>query len=261
MRKGNKLLWAALLLVAASFTDSCSRRPKEVLSDEEAASLLADLHIAESYSVLGTNGPGIGSMMVSEQDSVNKVLRQSVLQEHEVTEAQLDTTLSWYGHNLDKYEEMYELVMEKIAEKQKDLSGSDDESKALPTLWPYGNMQRIAGGKNTAAVVPFEVAGDKIAKGGRIVWEGKLINNRGPLEMYMSVEYEDGSIGYINRTFPGSGRQNISLQTDSSMKVKKLLGYLRVSQSQPLLLDSVSLRVTPLSPNNYYEIHSVRTIR
>lgn len=255
----NRLKHLLILCPAAAvlLTTACSRRPKEVLSDKDAASLLADLHIAEAYGTYEFNS-GAG-MNINEGDSIRKVLRQSILKEHGVTEAQLDTTLGWYGHNLDKYEEMYELVLENISAKQKEIEEvKGAEEASLPTLWPYPAKMSLSGSSQRPYTLTFNVAGDKIPKGGRLAWEAKTINSRQPIDLYIAAEYTDGSVGYMSRSLMSSERQSLTLQTDSTKQVKSAYGYIRVRQSQPLMLDSVTLRVNPVNPTTYYEINSAR---
>lgn len=235
---------------------SCSNRPKGVLSDKEAASLLADLHIADTYVNIEMSG---ASFDPKENDSIHKVFRQSIMAAHGVTEAQLDTTLGWYGHNLDKYEDMYELVLKNIEEKQKNINELASGKQAVQSLWPYGNTQRVQGSKDKETIVPYELNSIEIPKGGRLQWDAKTINSKSPVEFFMAVEYTDGSTGYLQRNIMGDGKQTIALQTDSSLKAKRLYGYMRVRQDVPLFLDSISLRVLPLNTTSYYEIHSVKT--
>lgn len=253
------LIFSALAtgMMAVSCLAGCSTRPDGVLDNEEAASLLADLHIADTYGTL--EGSAVPAVSADSPDSARKVLRQSVLAKHGVSEQQLDTTLGWYGHNLDKYEEMYEMVLTKIEEKQKTLKEAETRALTAATLWPYGVTQRIPGAlPGSASLTPFDIPVEKLTKGGRVIWEGKTINLRSPMEMFMAVEYTDGSTGYIQRTLTGEGRQTVTLQTDTGAKPKRAYGYLRVSQPQALFLDSVSLKVAPYNETSYYEIHSAR---
>ena len=245
---------AALGILVSS---ACSRRPKEVLSDEQTAALLADLHIADSYGTF--NAGGQTDISVADNDSLRKILRQSVLSAHGVTEAQLDTTLGWYGHNLDKYEEMYEKVPEYIDEKKLMLAEKNAKSGKSTSLWPYGNRQRIATGKNRATLVPFEINGNNIPKGGKLMWDAKAINMFEPVDMFLAAEYADGSFNYVQRTLIGGGRQSVTLQSDSSRKVSKVWGYLRVKQPQTLILDSISMKAAPLNTTTYYEYRSTKT--
>ena len=250
-----RMLLAGLLLAGGLV--ACSSRPDPVMSDGETAELLADLHIADAYGTLERDG-SMG-ILASDEDSLRKVLRQSVLKSHGVSEEQLDTTLGWYGHNLDKYEEMYEKVLEKIDKKKIALTQARAEKDASPTLWPYGNMQRVpAVPEGEGTLIPFDIPADKVSKGARILWEGKTLNVRGPIDFFMAVDYTDGSTGYIQRNLMGEGRQNVALQTDTASKIKRAYGYLRVRLSEPLLIDSISLRTAPFNETSYYEIHSAR---
>lgn len=235
----------------------CGRRPNMVMDDDRTAELLADFHIAEAYSSLQGNG-GAANMSVTGRDSMNKVLRQSVMLKHGVNEAEFDSTLSWYGYNLDKYEEMYELVLEKIAAKQQEYmkSARNDES-AGAGLWPYSHTLRIDGQPDATSTLTFTVNG-AVPKGGKLVWECKTLNANAPVDVFLAAEYPDGSVGYVNRSLIGDGKQMLSLQTDSSQSVKRVYGYLRSRQSGVLLLDSVKLVAAPFNEISYYEYHSAK---
>lgn len=247
---------ACLMLTALSAVGvcSCSSRPDVVLSDQDAASLLADLQIADSYASIELNtDPTLSS---EGTDSMRRVLRQSILKRHGVTEATLDTTLGWYGHNLDKYERMYEMVIENINQRKGDLAAKTLAStSSQPSLWPYPSQMRLQGEQ----VLPFQIENTPIDKGARILLEAKTINSRQGAEMLLCVQYADGSMGYIQRTVAGNGRQSVSLQTDSTKTVSRAWGYMHTRQKSPLLLDSVSLYLAPLNKASYYEVHSVRT--
>lgn len=248
----------ALSVLLMSTMVSCDRRPDNVLSDKDAASLLADLHIADAYGTL--EGAVPTSVQTEEQDSDRRVLRQGIMRNHGVSEAQFDTTLGWYGHNLDKYEDMYELVLENITARQQVISKINNDAKSsIPSYWPYMSNLRLSATAQAPLVLPFDIPADKIEKGSRIIWEGKIINMREPIEVFLATEYSDGSMKYIQRTLMGSMSQNITLQTDSSQRVTNAYGYVRVRQRNPVMLDSVNIRISPLIKTTYYEIHSAKT--
>lgn len=235
---------------------ACGRRPDYVLSDSKAADLLADLHIADAYGSIEGNKTADVSLSMS--DSAQRVLRQSVMLKHGVTEEVFDSTLSWYGHNLDKYEDMYESVMEKIASKQKEYMSAGKDDDGLGTgLWPYSPMLRLEGTRDVAATLTFNVGGD-VPKGGKLIWEGKTLNAKSPLEVFLAVEYADGSTGYVSRTLMGDGQQRVTLQTDSAQTVKGSYGYIRSRQNGVLMLDSIRLVAAPFNQTSYYEYHSVK---
>lgn len=231
-------------LAAMLCATACSRRPKEVLSDKEAASLIADLQIAESYGTFNYT-PGSG-LNLEESDTARKILRQSIMKQHGVTEAQLDTTIGWYGHNLDKYEEMYELVIENIAEKQKKIAkmnGTDEV--ASPTLWPYADKLLLRGTPDAPYCLPFSISGDQMGKGSQLVLEAKAVNTRMPgADVYLAAVYADGSLKGEHRTMNDPNRLMVTLNLDTTQKIKTILGYINVTQTSPLVLDSISLKIT-----------------
>ena len=205
------------------------------------AALLADLYVGEAYTVL--EGPMAASASIGDIDSAQRVLRQGTMQKHGVTEAQFDTTLRWYGHHLDRYDDVCEKVIERIKEAGREARTAHTGAAA-----------------DRADMVSFDISGN-VGKGGRIIWEYKTLNLTSPLDVFLAVDYADGSTGYVSRSQSSRGMQNVALQTDSARTVKRVYGYTRTSQSEPLLLDSISLTVRPYNATTYYEINSQRLYR
>ena len=104
------LLYAASALLFAS----CDRTPDYVIKPDDMASLLVDIHKGEG--VVDLNSSAYRS------DSARKVLKQSIYMRHGVTAEQVDTSLVWYGHNIEKYIEVYDKV---IAQLEKELKDAD----------------------------------------------------------------------------------------------------------------------------------------
>lgn len=91
------LIIVALVLMFAS----CDRTPDHVIKQKEMAALLADIH----------KGEGVIDLQSSHyrNDSAKKVLKQSIFISHGVTQEDFDTSLVWYGHNMDSYKDVYEM--------------------------------------------------------------------------------------------------------------------------------------------------------
>ncbi|MDR1372609.1 MAG: DUF4296 domain-containing protein [Dysgonamonadaceae bacterium] len=97
----NSVIIVAMLLPLI-FT-ACRNSPYKILSDRKMEALLFDLYIAEA----GMNN----NITVFAQDSARKSqLLESVLKLHDVTRAQLDSSLLWYAGNLDRYIKVNENV-------------------------------------------------------------------------------------------------------------------------------------------------------
>jgi hypothetical protein len=90
----------------------CSR-PKEVLSKKEMEKLLYDIYIAEAliesdYATFDT-------------PEKKEAFIQQVFRKHGITEAQWDTSLSWYADHIDIYLKINDSVKARILRQQKNI--------------------------------------------------------------------------------------------------------------------------------------------
>ena len=115
MARLNKSISRFFICGAAIFSASiflgCDRRPKEVLSERKWSAFMADMQLAEAC---------LNSSAVSVHSRDGRLeLGRSVLAAHGVTQEQLDTTLAWYGRNIDNYSELFEKVDKEIVARRK----------------------------------------------------------------------------------------------------------------------------------------------
>lgn len=107
------LLVLPVVYAAASLMfSSCDRTPDYVIKPDDMASLLVDIHKGEGVVDLNSSA--------YRNDSARKVLKQSIYMRHGVTAEQVDTSLEWYGHNIEKYIEVYDQVIEQLEKELKD---------------------------------------------------------------------------------------------------------------------------------------------
>ncbi|MDE6826066.1 MAG: DUF4296 domain-containing protein, partial [Paramuribaculum sp.] len=87
---------AVILLTALSaVAGGCNPAPDGVLSPDEMAEVLADIHIGESVSET--------ERRVFNNDSIRRVLKQSILMKHGLNSETFDSSLMWYGQHIDLY--------------------------------------------------------------------------------------------------------------------------------------------------------------
>ena len=104
-------LLAALSLIA------CDKAPMGVMSTNEMADLIADMHIAEAYiSSHPDDFP---------DDSTKLVLKQSVFKKHGITREEYDSSLVWYAHNMENYSKAYDKALGILKNRLEKLNGGE----------------------------------------------------------------------------------------------------------------------------------------
>lgn len=225
--------------IAAMLVSGCRKRPDGVLSDKEMIDLMADMQLAESYSDYEYSGPNL-------RDYRNG-LAESVLLQHGVSREELDSTLSWYGRNLDDYSNLFEKVDKRITEKRKVSLKTDgpDEEVQGDMLWPYTQNGVISNlGNSDGWVVSIPAPG--LEKGDMLEWTMHL-----PLPAnlvgVLGVDYEDGTGEAVSSNFSSRMSMDLRLQTDTGKTVDRIYGTMRLKDDlkTAVFVDSIKLRRLP----------------
>lgn len=238
---------AALSVLIVSGLWSCSDEGR--LSEGKTADVLADLALAEAYAQ---------NNVEYMDDSSRNALRASVLSSHSVTQEELDATLSWYGHHLEKYAKLSDLVAKRLDKKQKHLvsTGNDDaKGGSQSEIWPYSPMAMLTDIAGRDALT-FSIPTDGVGKGESLTWAMKLTQSV-PLQMTLGVDYKEGGTSYTSRRFSGQNRVELALTPDTTKRVSRIYGVMRVGQEAglPLWADSISLTHNGSVGNDYYRAH------
>ncbi len=211
-------------------------RPKEVLSEKKMVKLMADMELAEAYANMSSQS--------YQGNDYRYDLGKSVLAAHGVTREQLDTTLAWYGRNLDDYSELYTKVDKEILNRKKKLMNLTDEEMEMQEadiLWKYGKNGLLSKLGNSDSWI-FSVEDPELQKGDRLQWSMHIDS---PVQMngVLGVEYEDGSSEASSNVFIGRNRLEITFQTDTGKTVKRVYGTMRVKDENylPLFADSITI--------------------
>lgn len=240
-------LLAALLLVG------CVKRPKGVLSDDEMAPVVADLELAEAY--IQTHGGGTGNV-------TKDALMAYVLKKHGVSRAEFDTTMAWYGRNVDDYRKLYQNVDRILVKERKRLAGASGSNEDMNAndIWAYRRFAVISQ-KGESDALSFSIPTARLDKGERIVWKFR-IRNLAEARALLGVEYSDGTNSFMSRKVNPSRTTELTFQTDSSLQVKRIYGNLHIPESRdlPVWLDSISLTHIPFDSLEYYKIHGQRIL-
>ncbi len=239
---------------------ACSSTPDGIIPQEKMARLLADVHQAEG--VVETDRGYYSS------DSMRRVLRMSVYERHGVTAAQVDSSMMWYGRNIEKYIEVYERVIEILDERLLEantLSARQGGEMAQASMavegdsvdvWTTARQRRFyARGANN--YISYRLNADNHWEpNDRFTLSFKALNPLSPITMTMTAEYDDGTVEVVSRSTSQQGWADISIDVegeDSRSGIKGrhpralavAIGY-SPAQNEQMYIDSISLvRVHP----------------
>ena len=98
-----KLRIYGMALLATTLLAACSKVPDGILSEKKMQGVLTDMLLAEAMVNVDYN--------TYKSDTMKLALYESVFRKHDITQAVYDSSLVWYGRNLDIYMEVYNRVL------------------------------------------------------------------------------------------------------------------------------------------------------
>lgn len=226
---------------------SCSDRPENIPSDSKMVKVMADIEIAQAY--IQSKGYRDGN-----PDSKERILNY-VLEKNGMTREDFDSTLSWYGKHIDKYDDLYAKVDKELARRESKISGNNVDMLSND-LWPYSRSLVISG-KSSTDNLSFNIPASELVKGDRLSWKFRL-NTPTDGTATFGVKYSDGSSAYTTQSLNGNNIE-VALQTDTSRIVQKIFGTLRVKVTRSFVgLDSLTLYASPYDSTLYYRVSSAK---
>lgn len=238
----NKLSITFVLLSLFMIAVSCGNRPSYVLSEKKMVNLMVDMELAEAYE--NTQGSA------SSQERIE--MGKRVLEAHGVSEETLDTTLAWYGRNIDEYAELFEKVDKELVKRRKkytEIPGA--KPKEIDELWPYSSHLIISPLSGYDAF-SFSLPHPEILKGDVIDLSFSL-PNPSALKASLGVEYTDGYGEAATTSFTSKSHIQMTLQTDTAKEVARIFGTMHFKDIKvlPLYIDSISIKASPLDSVSY----------
>lgn len=231
-----------LLLFSAT---SCRKTPSHVIPEDKMAALMADVNIGNA-------------IVESERgryatDSAKMVLMQSIYARHGVTAEQVDTSMVWYGHNIETYVKVCEKAEEILTARIEKAEQAGGKSIGTPSptsldgdsvnLWAGTQIRRITG-TEASDFQTFSLFTDKNwDRGDRYTLSAKGINTRGSVTMFIAADYNDGTTEYTSLVHPAEDMQRLTFVVDSSKVATRVYGSLFYSGTpgNVAYLDSISL--------------------
>ncbi len=239
-------IYCALLFSLAA----CSGRPSGVLSKEDMAQLLADMHTGEAVIE--------SSSRTFSTDSSRQAFLQAIYAKHGVTRQEVDSSLSWYGYNIERYMEVYDRtveILESRLEKAQDIAGASAEGATEISVnlqgdsvdvWPGMRWRRFASNM-PGNQITFSIENDRNwEKGDVYTLRTKLIDNHGPVSFTIAASYGDGTREYISKSLPGDGWHDLQFVADSARIPQRIYGVISYTpqKNENVFIDSISLMRT-----------------
>ncbi len=244
-------LYLLSILIVATVASSCSKTPGGVLEPEEMASLIADVYRGEA--VIEFNHASYYN------DSLKKVVKQSVLTAHGVNQEEFDSSLSWYGHHIGDYIRICDRAVEILEAEAKaipdDPTGSNQMVVAGDSaqVWPLSRYYLITSNTPGRHVI-FNLTPDETWEhGDEYQLAFKIINSRTPVRSLLATSYEDGRTEYTSHEQNEDGWSRSTLRLDSTRTSKSIYGFIEFNPAdgENIYVDSISLIRTRLNPATY----------
>ena len=263
-------LLTALLLTTLLFT-SCDKAPNGIIAESDMVDLLVDLYKADAYRDI--------QPMQFPDDSTLMALKQSVFAMHGVTQADYDTSLVWYAHNMDVYTDVHRRVIDRLNNELNhvDVNASPSPSANDPALaarqyypaqgdtadiWNLPRTWLIPKGLQDGYITFDFNTASKSRPGDRYELRFKTVNGARNLSVVIAADYSDQGTALLTRNAVVAGMNKVALQTDSARQLTRIYGYINynVPNGQVVYLDSVQLIRTHLDPAAYRPNAQVKLI-
>lgn len=235
-----------LMSVVVGFS-GCNRRPKDILSENQMVEILTDLQLADAYYNTSV-GP---RNRVSRDDLV-----EGILEKHGVSREELDSTIAYYGRNIDDYYKLYARVDRNLKSLNRTAGGEEIDN--ADDIWPYGAFAVVNPNQTTDGLI-FSIPLKDLPKGSSLEWRMHLSNSDGA-DVMLGVEYENGITSMSRKNSALDRSVRVSLQTDTSFNVKRIFGTMTAPKSSmPLWIDSLRLVKLDFDSLTYGSLRQQRT--
>lgn len=224
---------------------ACSKVPDGILSEKEMQQVVKDMMLAQSMTS--------ADYKAYPDNESKQALYEGVFRKYGITQAEYDSSLVWYGRNLDIYMKVYERV---LADLDKEIKGLGDvQADAAPVsnrdsvnIWPRRPYlilypEALFNGVLFDSRPETSYSSGSIFALGLRVW-GIRKGMRALPEIRLSADQGD-TIVTVNEQIKHDGYQEIWLKTIPTKRVKRVYGYIRLNHSASdyakIYIDSLNL--------------------
>lgn len=214
---------------------SCGRTPEGVLSEKKMKEVTIDMKLAEAM---------IESDYSKYQEYTQReALFQSVFDKHKITAAVYDSSLIWYGKNLDIYMDIFEQADKEIDQRIKGMGDTRPDMEAISAqrdsvdIWPLRKFY-VFPSSGGSCLIAFDLKPETPYMAGSVFvlgadfWGIPSRLERAP-ELKISVEQSDTTIT-VYKPITKDGYVETEIRTIQSQQVRRVYGYIRLLSNDPL---------------------------
>ncbi len=224
---------------------ACSKTPKGILSEKEMQAVELDIQLARAM-ISVENKQFADSLQRAE-------LFQSVFRKHGITQAVYDSSLIWYGRNLDIYMGIYDRILKDLNKRQNALG--DVQASVAPVstqdsvdIWPRRSFIRLEP-QATFSGVTFDIRPEtNYSSGssfvlGMSVWGIDHSMGNQP-EIRICADQGDTTV-IVNDKIREDGYHETVLKTVPTKRIKRVYGYIFLNNADAyyhkIYLDDLTL--------------------
>jgi hypothetical protein len=236
--------WGTVFFFTAVLS-ACSRTPDGILPEKKMQQVMVDMQLAEAMIYME---PHTYATPVE-----RRALYQAVFGKHQLTEAEYDSSMIWYGKHLERYMRIYNLALADI-KAQMDAIG-DIRPDVAPTsnadsldIWIFRKYHEFSPHSLSNRVI-FDLQPDEPYSSGSVfvlkwrVW-GLAPGMKEPVEAHLRA-YQGDTTLTAKSTVSRDGTHEIYLKTIPTKRVNRVYGYIRLSTADTafhkIYLDDFSL--------------------
>lgn len=229
---------------------ACNRVPGYVIKPDDMAELMADIRMADAIVNVRRDD--------YTTDAKKMALRNAVFERHGVTSEQFDTSLMWYGKNIDRYQEVTQQTIEILEKRLKDASVLAAGEAAMSVsgdsvdIWEYPRAF-VINQRSPSQYITFDFDTDQNwEKGDVYTLRARLLTPLQYAQWNITAVYDDGAVETItsNIALDNPARQEMTLVTDSTRTATHISGWINLEPSagRPAIADSIGLMRRRTSP-------------
>ncbi|MDR2968206.1 MAG: DUF4296 domain-containing protein [Tannerellaceae bacterium] len=241
----NKGHIAGLCLGMFFLAVACGKTPKGILSEKEMQQVQADMILADA--LVGVKGNEYAN------DTSKLALYESVFRKHKINREKYDSSLVWYGKNLDIYMKVYERIIADLGIRIHDLG--DIQTVAVSSskrdsveIWPRRTYLTISP-QSVFSGATFDIKPDIIyPSGSTFVLGMRVWGLRDGMELCpeirVSAEQRDTVIR-VESKIDKDGYYQTILRTMPTRQVRRIYGYIWMNNTDStynkIYIDNITL--------------------